>query len=109
MSSSLTLVLTCRAPDLEKGASSMSPRPCLCWVREMARYLRTVNKECMGSEGCVAAQQLRGFIEIKVFAMFLQMMTCPVDKAGVVLLFGQVWKAIFFPHKFIGFLEEISE
>lgn len=27
-----------------------------------------VNKECVGSEGCVAAQQLGAFIEIKVFA-----------------------------------------
>lgn len=51
----------------------------------------------MGGEGCVAAQQLRGFIEIKVFAIFLQVMTCPVDKAGVVFCCLVMYGRLFSP------------
>lgn len=56
-----------------------------------------VNKECVGGEGYVAAQQLRGFIEIKVVAVFLRVMTCPVDKAGAGFYYLVRYERLFSP------------
>lgn len=51
----------------------------------------------MGGEGYVAAQQLKGFIEIKVVAVFLRVMTCPVDKAGAGFYYLVRYERLFSP------------
>lgn len=92
------------------GSASVPNENLNNWLIRITRALKAATGKYLGSNSeqltCIL---MSSFVLYSINPMSLQVITCPLDKAGAVFYHYFKYGRLIFPfHKFIGFLGDIS-